>query len=193
MPRPVGEDAVARQRGHDPLDRLLRLVGVGLGQQQGELVAADAEGEVAGADRALQQGGDGLQRAVARGVAVGVVDPLELVEVAQGQHEAPAVAQGALDLGAQLAHERAPVEHPRERVAIGLGAQLLDVAGGDHGHHRLVGEHAQGLQARGRGQQPVGRVVGPDAPERSDRPRRRAGPRASGDPTRAGRARSWSR
>ena len=112
-----------------------------------------------------QQRGDGLQRAVARRVAVGVVDALEVVEVAEGQDEAPAVAQGALDLGAQLAHEGAPVEQPGERVAIGLRAQLLDVPGGDHGHHRLVGEHPQGLQARRRGQQPVGRVVGPDAPD----------------------------
>ena len=98
-------------------------------------------------------------------MAVGVVDLLEAVEVADRQGKAAAVAARALDLGVELAHEGAAVEQAGERIAVGLPAQLLDVAGGDHGHHRLVGEDAQRLQARGARQETVGGVVRPDAPD----------------------------
>ena len=57
------------------------LLVVDVGQQDGELVAAEARDDVLGAQHVPQAAGDGLQQLVADAVAEGVVDDLEVVEV----------------------------------------------------------------------------------------------------------------
>ncbi len=66
-----------------------QLHGVGIaGQQQGELVAADPEHLVAGAQSRLEQRADAVDQRVAGGVAGGVVDQREVVQVQVGQRAA---------------------------------------------------------------------------------------------------------
>ena len=55
-----------------------RLVLTGLGQDQRELIAAEAGHHVGGAGSSAQELGDGLQHDVAGGPAVGVVGQLEV-------------------------------------------------------------------------------------------------------------------
>ena len=72
-PRDLGEQALGDS--HRVLGRH------GLGQDDGELVAAEARGGVAGAHRLLDPPADLVQHLVAEVVAPAVVDPLEVVEV----------------------------------------------------------------------------------------------------------------
>ena len=95
-------------------------------------------------------------------MAAPVVDLLEPVDVADEQREPPSVAIGAGCLELELAHEAAPVPQPRERVVVGQELHLLELRGGVQRGRRLVGEHAQGLQAGRRRHQQVDRVIRPD-------------------------------
>ena len=60
-------------------------VKVGMGEEDGELVAADAEGAVGATQRGVEQGAEAAQDPVAVGVAAAVVDRLELVDVDEHQ------------------------------------------------------------------------------------------------------------
>ena len=60
---------------------------VGVGEQDQELLAAEASGEVAGADRRADDASDERECLVAALVAVAVVDRLEVVEVEQDRRE----------------------------------------------------------------------------------------------------------
>ena len=73
----------------------------GIGQHQGELVAAEAGDDVrfAGADADDRRGLD--QRRAAGQMPVRVVDPLEPVEIDEQQRQRPAAARGALGFPAQ--------------------------------------------------------------------------------------------
>ena len=68
-----------------------RVLSVGPGQDDEDLLAADPVDRVAGAQRGAHRVGDVLQDGVAGGVAELVVDALEVVEVAeqQGVRERP--------------------------------------------------------------------------------------------------------
>ena len=70
------------------------LVLAGLGQEQRELVAADPKGGVGRAKRALKHAADHLERGVAGGVAVSVVQRLEAVQVAEDERHRVAVPNG---------------------------------------------------------------------------------------------------
>ena len=97
-------------------------------------------------------------------MALAVVQLLEPVEVADHQRERVAVAAGPVDLGLQLADERAPVQQAGEWVMVGQEAQLVHASGQGQCRRGLIGEEPQGLQSPGRGKQPIEGVVDPDPP-----------------------------
>jgi hypothetical protein len=87
-----------------------------LGEDDRELLAADPRGEVRRPHLALDRPRERLEHAVAGLVAVGVVEPLEVVEVDHDERERAPVAARPRDLLRELAVEVAPVGEPRERV-----------------------------------------------------------------------------
>ena len=96
-----------------------------VGQNDGELVAAQPRQEVAAVQRARDQLRDLAQQFVARGVAHRVVDLLEAVEVEQQQRRLPAVTPALHQHVGDLAVEQRAVGEPGERVEIGQPLQLL--------------------------------------------------------------------
>jgi hypothetical protein len=74
------------------------VVEVGLGEQDGELLAADARRHVYAARAGLQRVGEAAQHVVAHVVAVRVVDPLEVVNVEHQQAKGAPVPARARDL-----------------------------------------------------------------------------------------------
>ena len=92
-------------------------VGVGLGQDDEELLAAVAAGEVDDADVGGQQLRDVAQDDVAGGMAVRVVEPLEVVEVDEDQRQRPAVA------GARASSSSTRVE---DGLAVGDAGQRVE-------------------------------------------------------------------
>ena len=94
------------------------------GQEQDELVAAQAGDGVAVAHARLQALGDLLQQPVAQAVAQGVVDDLEAIEVEEqdGQPRRAAVRLGHRDGEAVV--EQQPVGQAGEGVVVG---ELLDL------------------------------------------------------------------
>ena len=144
-------DAVQRRRvvadavddgSADPLGAVL----VGVGEQDGELVAAQPRDHVGVADGAAQQAADGDQELVAGVVAEGVVDLLEVVEVEQQQRAARAVAPAPLEVALELGVEAAPVGQAGEHVVVDevgepvlVAAPLGDVDDVDQDDVGLVG------------------------------------------------------
>ena len=85
-------------------------------QHDAELVAAGAREQVAGAKARLRHQREMLQAGVARGVAMGVVDLLEAVEIDHEQRERLAVALGARAFFRQPGHQLAAVADAGEVV-----------------------------------------------------------------------------
>src|SRR6185295_8933096 len=89
--------------------------GVGLGapgRDQRELLAAVAREAVGGAQATLPRARHLGQQPVAGGMAVGVVERLEVVEVEHRERDRVALALGTLELARELLVERAPVADP---------------------------------------------------------------------------------
>ena len=109
--------------GEHASHRQLAGVRIGARHDDRELVAADPEGPV----RATQVAGHGrrgvTQQDVADRVAAGVVDPLEVVEVDDGERQRLVVADRAGPLALHLLLEGAVVAQPGQRVAERLGAR----------------------------------------------------------------------
>jgi hypothetical protein len=103
--------------GQDPTDHHLGAVDIGVRQDDRELVAADPERAIG----AAHVGGDrrrGLaQDLVAGGVAAGIVDALEVVEVQDGQRHRPTRPDDHGPLAFHLLLERAVIAETREGVA----------------------------------------------------------------------------
>ena len=99
-----------------------------LGQQDRELVAAEAGEHVGLAQAAAQRVGDAHDQLVAGRVAERVVDRLEVVEVEHDRRALRAVALDVGDVALELALERAAVEQAGQRVVVGHVAQLGLVA-----------------------------------------------------------------
>ena len=142
--------AHARQAALDlGADARERDVGLGLarvGEQQRELVAAEAERAVAGA--ALpQQRGELAQQAVAVLVAVAVVLELEVVDVEQRERHRRAVARGLADGARELVLERAVVVEVGEPVAARplqrRAVERADAAPAQHVEERQRDQQAQ--------------------------------------------------
>ena len=103
------------------------------------------------ADRDADERADLGEELVADGVAAGVVDALELVDVDQHERERRAVAARALDHPGDGLLERAVVAEAGEAVA----------------QRRLAGALVQLAEARARGLQLARRAAGSGGPSRS--------------------------
>src|SRR5919201_794374 len=122
----VGEgvaDGAAEAVGED-----VGAVLVGLGQEQGELLAAHAGDDVDPALGALEDARDGGEPLVGHAVAELVVDVLEAVEVDDDDAEAAVDALGALELPVEELLETRAVEETGARVALGGLGNLVDEA-----------------------------------------------------------------
>src|SRR6185295_10662841 len=140
---------------------------VGLGEEDGELLAAVAGDDVGLADGLAEGGGQVAEHLVPHLVAVGLVDVLEVVEVEEEQRQRVVVALGAAELLAEAVLEVAVVVDGGEPVGDGetvepgallqhlVEALLGEEGAGDAGADLLlvpgpgddvVGAHAQRLQ-----------------------------------------------
>src|SRR5699024_6089622 len=131
-----GSELVTNAVGHDS-----GVLAAG-GKHQAEFVAADAPGQIVGASVGAQDSADAAQRLVTCGVAVAVVDRLEVVDVNQKQAGGPAF--GVVG-GEQAAGVRQPVVtagQPGQRVApverVELAILALNLA------HQAIGGQAHG-------------------------------------------------
>ena len=135
-----GGDSLADARGK------LRdvVVGADVGLQDREFVAAETGQRVALAHDLAQPRADRLQKTIADGMAVDVVDGLEAVEVDQMQGEYLVAATRAGDGAAELFGQQRPVGQRRQRIVMREIAQVLFGAlvrgnverGSENAHHR---------------------------------------------------------
>ena len=120
--------ALKRRGGRElaePLRHLLGLVGGPVCKEDRELVTAKPPDQVVGAEVALDQLGHLSQQAVAGGMAKGVVDQLEVVDIDQQQAVAPAVGLGALHGLFDRELKAAAVEQAGKGVLHRLGLKLF--------------------------------------------------------------------
>ena len=150
------EELEVLEQAAQVLRRRHRLRAVHVVEQHRELVAAEAGQQVALADVALEQPGAFLEELVPGGVAEGVVDVLELVQVDVEQGAVGAAARHARDDPVEFLVEVLAVVQPGEGVVLGLVGELLldglllrDVAGGaaDAAHRPVVVEDGPGVEA----------------------------------------------
>lgn len=94
-------------------------------QENDELVAAEAGHGIDFAHQAMQAAGDGNEHGVARRVAVGVVDVLEVVQVEQQQRNKVAAAPGERERPLHPVGEQATVGQAGQRVVMGKVTELL--------------------------------------------------------------------
>ena len=92
-------------------------------QQQQELLAAIAAGHVGGTRLLAQHRRQVLEDFVARLVAVGIVDALEMVEIDQHQAQRVPLALAVRQIAVHGGIEIAPVVETGQRVAVGLLAE----------------------------------------------------------------------
>ena len=108
-----------------------------------ELIAAHARDQVTGPDRIVEPPADFGQQQVAGGMAIGVVDGLETVEVEAEQGE-PAVASARTrDEAGQVMHRQPSVGQVGQRVAAGQPADALAVVQDARGGQRRQQAQAQ--------------------------------------------------
>src|SRR6185437_3909648 len=104
-----------------------------LGEDDEEFVAAAAEGEILLADAGADELADAAEEGVTGGVAEGVVEELEIVDVDHEEAEGRAILAAAVDELVEAFVEHAAVEQAGEHVAGGLSAELADEAFEDVG------------------------------------------------------------
>jgi hypothetical protein len=125
-------------------------------REDAELVAAHAVGATAALERGRQVATEALEQRIASRVAERVVVGLEAVEVEQREHVAVA---GHVEAGSRLevAHQRAPVAQPGERIR-----GRLELALAQHAQVLAEGEGEAGDDGEaGRGRQPEREAVDP--------------------------------
>jgi len=101
-----------------------RVLGALHAEQHAELVAAEASDQAAIADDILEQARRVAQQSVSGGVAAGVVDDLELVEIGKYQHQRSVVRLRHFAIELEL--ELAPVGEFGERVVRGLPGDPIE-------------------------------------------------------------------
>ena len=122
-------DRAAGDRSLQAAEELFRLLDPRLGQDHRELVAADAAGDVGGADHLAHAHCRLGEHGVAGEVPDLVVHALEVVEVEDDQREPPVVAVRAGALARERLVEVPPVVEPGQRVEIGELPGLAEAAG----------------------------------------------------------------
>ena len=110
-----------------------------LGQHDEELLAAEAADEVGLPKLRPELRGDALEHQVAGQMAVAVVDPLEAIEVGEGDRERPVVADGAAPLAVEDLQHRLPAVESGEP----LEGRGFEQAGVLEDGRRLAGEELQ--------------------------------------------------
>jgi hypothetical protein len=114
-----------------------RRIGVAhIPQQHDEFVAADARDHVGGAHVADKHSGDRLEHGVAGGVAMAIVDRLEVVEIEKNKRRARAVTLDVSERALEFSLEAATVERLGERIDVdprldraNSGARSFEFAG----------------------------------------------------------------
>ncbi len=119
---------------------------VGAGQDQRELRAPDARRRSPARIGAAQGCADAAQHLVAVGVAVGVVDGLEVVEVEDHETERPALLAAPIQLRGERLVEAAVVGEPGERVGARRGCAGGSAGAGCISSSEGRGEHAHGAE-----------------------------------------------
>ena len=123
-----GDDALARGRTQAEVAQAVGgdegLVGVGVREDDRELVSADAEGPVSVAQRITDAVGHAHQETIAGRVTLAVVDDLEVVEVDEQQRHRYLVPPVQLQLAVQLLLEGAVVAEPGQAVVERVLARL---------------------------------------------------------------------
>src|SRR6185312_982439 len=109
-------DRLALDGELEPLEEEIRVLEGRLGEDDRELVAAHAAGDVGAANDEAQPLGDLGEHGVPSEVTDLLVDPLEVVEVEEQHGEATVVAVRPLDLVGQGLVEVAPVVKPGQWV-----------------------------------------------------------------------------
>ena len=107
-------------------------------QNDEKFVAAEAHGEIRGANDLRQAIGKSAQDEITGGVAKFVVDGLEGIQIEHENAQGMAVALGAGDFGFEAFAAQAAVREPGERVARGQAMKFL-------GANFEAGEHFQML------------------------------------------------
>ena len=217
--RHVAQDRVAAGgAGQQAPDHAVGRLAVGRRQQEGELVAADAERAIGGAAWSRDQPADGGSSWSPAAWPIGVVDPLQVVEVDDRERERAAVRGRRVgDLAGELLLEGAVVAEAGQRVDARVearpvvgGPRLAEVAlevlddvgrpGGwpsrDEGREARRRRHREheGKPADEPRHEEAGAAIAATAPNPSARERRTAGaagryPRSRQPPTRPPRRR----
>ncbi|PAV92482.1 hypothetical protein WR25_00704 [Diploscapter pachys] len=119
--RGVGGDRLLAQCGLDArADRFARVVIADL-QDHHELVATQPADQIIGTGVGAQRRGEVAQHVIAEGMAPGIVDALEVIDV---DRDAAQGRSGAIEQRAGAAFEAAAVEQPGERVGDRLGMRF---------------------------------------------------------------------
>src|SRR5690606_14792502 len=128
--RALHQEGLVGDEGAQPLRRRVCLPCVGLGEDDHEFLAAITSEDVGLAQKAqANPRRELLENAVARQMPVGVVEPLEVVDVEEEQREGAAMAKTANHLLFQVLDEVTAVVGPRQHVRDGEAAKLLQVGG----------------------------------------------------------------
>ena len=176
--RPTGNGCAATDARRSSAARG-RALGVGVGQDHEELLAAEARDDVLLAHARAQPRGEPAQHVVARAVAVAVVERLEAVGVEDHDRELLVVAAGAAEQRVELADGEAAVRDPGELVVEGERLEVVLAreqlllhllrpprgvhAGDDLGRGRVVAQHVVGaVLERIDGRPDVGRLADED-------------------------------
>lgn len=117
------------------------------GEDQAKLVATQTAQNVGLAQSASHDVGDAAQRRVTGGVAIGIVDVLEVIDVEQNERRSAVIATRERVRPDELGIKRAPIEQPRQRIVRGEVPQAVlhplglgDVANDrGHGNHHALG------------------------------------------------------
>ena len=140
----LGAEGGGLQLLADPLRQEQRTLGLGLFAEDAELFAAEARDDVRLPLGPPEDRAELLDHHVAGGVAVGVVDALEVVDVGDDEAQLAAEAGRRAELSIQLLQESALVEAAGEPIG---GGHLLQATHGlrvAQGDGELVGQHLQG-------------------------------------------------
>ena len=101
-------------------------IDVAILDQNGELVSAQAREDVGASQRRLQDRCRLPQKIVARGVAAGIVDDLELIDIQQHQNVLRAGLLEPVERSLEPLLERAAIGEARQCIVRGLPGQAAD-------------------------------------------------------------------